>query len=1245
MSDIVPIDKKCKECGLWNKCRNPYLDVVGQGGKGVMFLFPHPTITEDKNNSMMTDESQRFLMDTLSSLGINFEADCWGVNALQCYPGIEPETMCINACRLKLMDTINRLQPTTIIPLGPVALHALIGPCTTSRISLSPFDKWVGYIAPDQELKCNIAPIYHPDEIVEKLRLKRKASMGYGRYRGFNGELWNDPQLIDWCDPYKVINRVFKRTLKAALKVKPVKIHNYEGQCKYAGLKRAVAFLRQIVTIHPTIAFDYETTGIKPHRKGHEILCVGISTGDESLAFPIYDNEEFKALLKEVLTNRHIRKIGHNMKYEETWTRVILGYKVRGWMWDCMLVAHTVDNRRGVTGLKFQGYNYFGVLGYDDDVEPFMKATKEEKDQWGANAFNRLKEVPVEDLCTYCAIDAHLTFKLHKYQLRHRPKIGNFRNAFRLMHDGSMAFTDMEQNGIMVDEEQLMTNDLEIEEKLIVLKEKIAGCEEAQQWNLEDDFNFSSPKHLKHLLFGVLKYPPIKMTEKGFQLYGKSSTVHKGFESTDAEVLEQLNSELTLLILKYKKLYKIKNTYLAGIKRETINGIIHPSFNLNTVSSFRSCVAKGSLILTNKDYKKYPNGVPIEQIKKDDYVYSFDNNLGIQLKKVLWAGKTGHRKVVRIHYKGYGTNIGHLDVTPEHKIRLINGQYVEACDLLQDFRNKTDPKWKRQPKSRVLSIRRQGGRLFPTNLNEIFEHRFVYESFTGELLGPKDIIHHKNGDHLDNEFSNLEKTDHVNHARIHYPDTLGTTEARKKNIEVVKRNHRDGKYTYYSGYDSPRSLKLSKEECIHLIKISGGKLTQVPYDFDCFKNNCVHWGIDIKKIKLFFNREGEYISKKDVIFALENNNYTDAVKKIKVSFYKLRSICDEYGITYSCKNNGIGHIVNVNNHVIVKIEYLDEAVDVYDIEVEGEHNFIANEICVHNSSSNPNFQNFSKHDEVANHYVKGVFRPRQGRQFIEYDYGQLEVRGATSISHDENLIMYTSDDTTDMHRDAAAMLFLKEPEEIDKKTERFHAKNKWVFAQFYGDWYKSCAISLWKAIPKTTKRHLRKHKIKDEKGDWVPIRNLKMFVLHCKEVERKFWEEMFPGYNNWRNSNWRNYVDTGIITWPTGFTSQNVFRRNQVNNLPVQGGSFHLTLGAVILINKRLKEEHFESLCIGQVHDSIVFDAIPEETDRLSPMVNNIMTKEILKTNPWVIVPLKVDADFYGIDGDWATLDHSEEIV
>ncbi|MDO5789359.1 MAG: DNA polymerase I [Fusobacterium sp.] len=140
------------------------------------------------------------------------------------------------------------------------------------------------------------------------------------------------------------------------------------------------------------------------------------------------------------------------------------------------------------------------------------------------------------------------------------------RNLMKVLNEIEMPLIEilssMEKKGIMIDPEYFTKYGKELERAIDELQEKI--YEEAGE-----SFNINSPKQLAEILFFKLNLPPVKKTKTGL--------------STDEEVLEKLKedgAEIAKAILEYRKLAKLKNTYVDAIpKLRDENNRVHTTFN------------------------------------------------------------------------------------------------------------------------------------------------------------------------------------------------------------------------------------------------------------------------------------------------------------------------------------------------------------------------------------------------------------------------------------------------------------------------------------------------------------------------------------------------------------------------------------------------------------------------------------------------------------------------------------------
>ena len=142
---------------------------------------------------------------------------------------------------------------------------------------------------------------------------------------------------------------------------------------------------------------------------------------NEVYTFIVPENKNKCQPFIDILENKKIKKIGHNIKYENRWTKIrLFKTKIINWVWDTMLASHLLDNRQNITGLKFQTYVNFGVGDYSSEIEPILQGS----DTDNSNSYNQVesfvksKENAIK-MMKYCALDSIFTFRLYlKQQLQ-----------------------------------------------------------------------------------------------------------------------------------------------------------------------------------------------------------------------------------------------------------------------------------------------------------------------------------------------------------------------------------------------------------------------------------------------------------------------------------------------------------------------------------------------------------------------------------------------------------------------------------------------------------------------------------------------------------------------------------------------------------------------------------------------------------------------------------------------------------
>jgi DNA polymerase-1 len=255
------------------------------------------------------------------------------------------------------------------------------------------------------------------------------------------------------------------------------------------------------------------------------------------------------------------------------------------------------------------------------------------------------------------------------------------------------------------------------------------------------------------------------------------------------------------------------------------------------------------------------------------------------------------------------------------------------------------------------------------------------------------------------------------------------------------------------------------------------------------------------------------------------------------------------------------------------------------------------------SSTNPNLQNWTTRLKLGR-MVRRMIVPEPGHILLESDYSGAEIRVMAMYTKDPILVDYITKGK-DMHREQAAALFNKPPEEISKE-ERYMAKNRFVFPEFYGSYYKSIAPNI--GLPED-------------------------IVL---EVEQRFWEK-FHYIKEWQDEYIEKYYEKNYVELFLGFRRHGPLRRTEIINTPIQGTSYHLLQTAVNKINVRRKKEKWNTLILGQIHDSILLSVDENEFGHVKNCVTEIMTTPAFD---WVNVPLEVE---FSVGNNWEKMESMEQ--
>jgi DNA polymerase-1 len=261
------------------------------------------------------------------------------------------------------------------------------------------------------------------------------------------------------------------------------------------------------------------------------------------------------------------------------------------------------------------------------------------------------------------------------------------------------------------------------------------------------------------------------------------------------------------------------------------------------------------------------------------------------------------------------------------------------------------------------------------------------------------------------------------------------------------------------------------------------------------------------------------------------------------------------------------------------------------------------------SSDNPNLQNVPIRTQQGREIRQGFVAGPGFESLMTADYSQIEMRIMATLSHDAGLIeAFTTGE--DLHTYVASKAFGLPVEQVDSELRRR------VKAMSYGLAYGLSAFGL--------------------------AQQLRITPDEAKEQMAAYFER-FGGVRDYlrdvvAQARKDGYTSTILDRrrYLPDLTSDNGQRRSMAErmalNAPIQGSAADIIKLAMLNVHRRLRDEGMRSRLLLQVHDELVLEVAPGESETLEALVR----KEMGEAYP-LAVPLDVSV---GIGRTWDEAGH-----
>lgn len=312
-----------------------------------------------------------------------------------------------------------------------------------------------------------------------------------------------------------------------------------------------------------TLAIDIEThdpflktLGPGVRRKDGKILGVALADADREWYFPW--NDQTKHFLFDLRVKDFITQNG---LYDYDW----MSFIPKGKMFDTKVAEALIDSNKFQFNLDSLAKKYLKQSKGDDEITAYAEARG-----WltrGHKAQEFLKDMPAELVGKYAMKDVRQEYDIFHKQLPILEEM-NLMKIFDIETRLLKPVLQMIRNGVRIDEEKL-------EMSRVFYKKQQENIESEIQ-ALVGQVNLNSNKQL----YDLYKRKGWDITYVEKDIKQKNGTkIKENRPSFDKIALSEQNNPLAPLLIQYRKVDKLRNSFVEALPKFIVNGRIHPLIN------------------------------------------------------------------------------------------------------------------------------------------------------------------------------------------------------------------------------------------------------------------------------------------------------------------------------------------------------------------------------------------------------------------------------------------------------------------------------------------------------------------------------------------------------------------------------------------------------------------------------------------------------------------------------------------